>query len=45
MTSVFSCVASRRYIISALLTNEVDKGLVFNERVERREFTAYTINI
>ena len=38
-------MASRRYIISALLTNEVDKGSVFKERVERREFTAYTIKI
>ena len=38
-------MASSRYIISALLTNEVDKGLVFKERVERREFTAYTIKI
>ena len=38
-------MASRRYIISALVTNEVDKGSVFKERVERREFTAYTIKI
>ena len=45
MTSVFLCGFTPLYIISALLTNKVDKGLVFKERVERREFTAYTIKI